>query len=152
MIWLQKKKSKSIKKTRLPIILIMKSSQHSKFEKYRSEFITPIYEPINVSKLVKVLEQDRSILPKTVEVPKPETPVKKSTKKVYGKKFSANVLVAEDNEINQKLIRRTLEGLGLQLTIVPNGKLALEQRMINEYDVIFYGYCYASHGWGRGNT
>ena len=125
------------KKTRLPIILIMKSSQHSKFEKYRSEFITPIYEPINVSKLVKVLEQDRSILPKTVEVPKPETPVKKSTKKVYGKKFSANVLVAEDNEINQKLIRRTLEGLGLQLTIVPNGKLALEQRMINEYDVIF---------------
>lgn len=125
------------KKTRLPIILIMKSSQHAKFEKYRSEFITPIYEPINVSKLVKVLEQDRSILPKTVEVPKTETPVKKPTKKVYGKKFSANVLVAEDNEINQKLIRRTLEGLGLQLTIVPNGKLALEQRMANTYDMIF---------------
>jgi signal transduction histidine kinase/CheY-like chemotaxis protein len=125
------------RKTRMPIILIMKSSQHSKFEKYRTEFITPIYEPINVSKLVKVLENDRDLLPRTQEDSQEEQTVAKVKKKSYGTKFDAKVLVAEDNEINQKLIRRTLENLGLQLTIVPNGKIALEQRVTNDFDMIF---------------
>ena len=51
--------------------------------------------------------------------------------------FDANVLVAEDNEINQKLIRRTLEGLGLTITIAHNGKIALDERINNEYDAVF---------------
>lgn len=124
------------KKTRMPIILIMKASQHTKFDKYRTEFITPIYEPVNITKLVKVLENYREILPRVVESPKQEAP-KKVLKKAFGTKFDAKVLVAEDNEINQKLIRRTLENLGLTLTIVPNGKIALEQRITHDYDMIF---------------
>jgi len=125
------------KKTRMPIILIMKSSQHAKFEKYRTEFITPIYEPVNVTKLVKVLENDRDLLPRPNGNVQEEQKVKKSKKNVYGTKFDAKVLVAEDNEINQKLIRRTLENLGLHLTIVPNGKIALEQRVTHDFDIIF---------------
>lgn len=124
------------KKTRIPVILIMKASQHNKFDELRTEYITPIYEPINVTKLVKVLELARDMIPKVEEAPV-VVEFSQPKKKTYGTKFDAKVLVAEDNEINQKLIRRTLEGLGLTLTIVPNGKLALEQRTTNKYDMIF---------------
>jgi signal transduction histidine kinase/CheY-like chemotaxis protein len=131
-----KEELEEYKKIRIPVILIMRASQHSLFEKLRSKYITPIYEPVNITKLVKVLELDRKILPKIVDAPKAADVAKKTTNR-YGHKFDANVLVAEDNEINQKLIRRTLEGLGLTITIVPNGKLAYEQRISTNFDMIF---------------
>ncbi|CZE47952.1 response regulator [Campylobacter geochelonis] len=51
--------------------------------------------------------------------------------------YNANILIAEDNEINQKLIRHTLSSFGMNLTIVENGLLALEQRKENDFDLIF---------------
>ena len=124
------------KKIKLPIILILKASQQSKFESLKSKFITPIYEPVVMSKIVKVLEASREILP-TKEI-KTAQDTKQSVKK-FGKRFKADVLVAEDNEINQKLIKRTLEDLGLTVHIVSNGLQAVEERQknINKYDMIF---------------
>ncbi len=52
-------------------------------------------------------------------------------------KFKAKALVAEDNIINQKLIRRTLEDLGLEITVANNGLEAFEKRKNGDYDVIF---------------
>ena len=52
-------------------------------------------------------------------------------------KFSANVLIAEDNVINQKLIKRTLEDLGLCVTIANNGLEAFQKRKDGNFDVIF---------------
>ena len=128
------------KKIRLPMILVLKASHQSRFDEFNTKYITPIYEPINVTKLTKALEQNRELLPKVVETPAQQEEVeeiKKPKKPSFGKKFNANVLVAEDNEINQKLIKRTLEGLGLNITIAHNGKLALEERMKNDYDAVF---------------
>ncbi|MDD3343712.1 MAG: ATP-binding protein [Sulfurospirillaceae bacterium] len=130
---LTKEELDEYKKIKIPVILILKSSQQSKFNEYSSKYITPIYEPINVSKLVKVLEVKRELLP-TQEVVQEIKPLPKGT---YGKKFIAEVLVAEDNEINQKLIKRTLEDLGLSITIVPNGLQAVEKRRAGNYDMIF---------------
>ena len=130
---LTKDELEEYKKIKLPIILILKSSQQSKFNEYNTKYMTPVYEPINISKLSKILEAKRQFLPikETVNEPKP---LPKST---FGKKFKAEVLVAEDNEINQKLIKRTLEDLGLTITIVPNGLQALERRKSGHYDMIF---------------
>ncbi|MEA2048087.1 MAG: ATP-binding protein [Campylobacterota bacterium] len=50
---------------------------------------------------------------------------------------SLNVLVAEDNMINQKLIKVVLENLGLNVTLVADGKEAYESYMDNRYDMIF---------------
>jgi len=127
------------KKIRLPMILLLKASHQSRFDEFNTKYITPIYEPINVTKLTKALEQNRDLLPKIEETPIQEEVkiVKKSTKHSFGKNFHANVLVAEDNEINQKLIRRTLEELGLTITIAHNGKIALEERIKNDYDAVF---------------
>ena len=127
------------KKIRLPMFLVLKASHQSRFDEFNTQYITPIYEPINVTKLTKALEQNRNLIPKVKEDNTTENikPIKKSSKPVFGKKFNANVLVAEDNEINQKLIRRTLENLGLTITVAHNGKIALEERIKNNYDAIF---------------
>jgi PAS domain S-box-containing protein len=45
------------------------------------------------------------------------------------------VLVAEDNLINQKLIRILLEKLGCEGEIVPNGKIAFEKATTEDYDL-----------------
>jgi len=130
---LTKEELEEYKKIKLPMILILKSSQQSKFSEFNTKYITPIYEPINISKLVKVLEAKREFLP-AQDIPAETKPIPKTA---IGKKFKAEVLVAEDNEINQKLIKRTLEDLGLTITIVPNGLQALERRKTGHFDMIF---------------
>ena len=52
------------------------------------------------------------------------------------KEFSGKILVAEDNTLNQELIKYVLESLGLEYKIVSNGKEALEEYKNNNYDLI----------------
>lgn len=47
------------------------------------------------------------------------------------------VLVAEDNPINQKLIKIVLENFGLNVTLASNGEEAYEARVNNTYGMIF---------------
>jgi len=48
------------------------------------------------------------------------------------------VLIAEDNVINQKVLRHTLNRLGLKdISIANNGKEAVDMSMENEFDLIF---------------
>jgi signal transduction histidine kinase/CheY-like chemotaxis protein len=120
------------KKIKLPIILILKSSHQSKLSSLKTKYITPVFEPVNMNKIVKILNASIDMLPERV-IPK----AAKSTRAVLGTKFKADVLVAEDNEINQKLIKRTLENLGLNTTVARNGLIAFEERKKHDYDLIF---------------
>jgi len=66
--------------------------------------------------------------------------VKTIQKRKYDEKtsrFDAKALVAEDNLINQKLIKRTLEDIGFDVTLANNGLEAFEKRKNNQFDVIF---------------
>jgi len=49
---------------------------------------------------------------------------------------SARILVAEDNNVNQKVILQHLKRLGIQTDIVPNGQEALEAITRQNYDLI----------------
>ncbi len=51
--------------------------------------------------------------------------------------FSGKILVAEDNYNNQLLIKIILQKLGLDVTIVENGQLAVEKYKEEKYDLIF---------------
>ncbi len=51
--------------------------------------------------------------------------------------FGGKVLVAEDNEANQELIRITLQRYGLEVEVVPNGKEAFDRVRSSRYDLIF---------------
>lgn len=53
------------------------------------------------------------------------------------KKYKGKILVAEDNANNQLLMEIILNDLGLDVTIVENGKVAFERYKENLYDLIF---------------
>jgi CheY-like chemotaxis protein/nitrogen-specific signal transduction histidine kinase/HPt (histidine-containing phosphotransfer) domain-containing protein len=47
------------------------------------------------------------------------------------------VLVAEDNEVNQEVIREILGNLGVECDIVANGELAVKAAISNQYPLVF---------------
>ena len=53
------------------------------------------------------------------------------------KLLSGTILLAEDNPDNQKLIAMHLKKMGASVQIVGNGKLALEEALKTQYDLIF---------------
>jgi len=46
------------------------------------------------------------------------------------------ILVAEDNSVNQLVIKAMLSSLGITPTLVENGELAVEQVKINDFDLV----------------
>ena len=114
-------------------ILLTKSLFMKKIDSIGVKVHKTIYEPLNVSKLKLAFESyDSSILEKQK--------AQKINRKKYqdgNSKFNAQVLIAEDNIINQKLIKRTLEDLGLNITIASNGLEAFAKRKDGNFDLIF---------------
>ncbi len=53
-----------------------------------------------------------------------------------GSKRSLNVLIAEDNELNQKLISRLVQNKGHKFTMAENGKECIEALKKDTYDII----------------
>lgn len=53
-----------------------------------------------------------------------------------GASVTLNILVAEDNETNQQVLRRILERLGCRVTIARDGALAVSMAAVASYDLI----------------
>jgi PAS domain S-box-containing protein len=66
-------------------------------------------------------------------------PIKKADRKSRSAAFDRRytVLLAEDNLINQKLASGLLKNLGCQITIVDNGKKAVDAAKSGNFDIIF---------------
>ena len=84
-----------------------------------------IYSPINFSKIKKPIATLNSAEQKVTQ------------ERVEEKFTNLNALVAEDNMINQKLIKRSLENIGITVTRANNGEEAFKLRTRNDYDVVF---------------
>ena len=52
-------------------------------------------------------------------------------------KIPVKILIAEDNAVNQLLVRNLFEGLGYKPDIVENGLMVIEKLRMNPYDIIF---------------
>ena len=115
-------------KTPLHCNVIIKSTQQKRLEALRLHCQKVLYEPVTYSKLVALLKSTMSVL---AQKPKRESITLDNIR------FKAKALVAEDNTINQKLIRRTLEDLGLDVDVASNGLEAFEKRRNGNYDIIF---------------
>lgn len=91
-----------------------------------------IYEPINYSKIIRTIEEYG-------ETQGQVRVVKQKQKTVSIDKFKANVLVCEDNPVNQKLIKRTLEDLGCTVDVADNGLIGFDKYKNSDgaYDIIF---------------
>ena len=85
--------------------------------------------PIYGSKVFNIIAESKLV----------ENDVQKIEKKIESKEehFSGKILVAEDNPNNQLLVKIILEKLGLDVTIVENGQLAVEKYQNEEFDLIF---------------
>ena len=83
--------------------------------------------PIYGSKIFNIIAQVKSI----------EVDHIITTNVIEDEKYKGKILVAEDNANNQLLIRLILEEFGLEVTIVENGKLAVEINEEENFDLIF---------------
>lgn len=112
------------------IVLMMTGDKKKKIKDVENKIDRIFYKPVNFTKTIKSLD-----------VVYEEKGSKKTTKSKDNKgkvKFrNVNALVAEDNNINQKLIKNVLDGFGVSVTLADNGQIACDYREQNEYDIIF---------------
>ena len=112
---------------KIPIVLITTGEMKKEVQSVSDRLSKVIYKPVNFSKTVRALENVHARVSEEMEKEEKEE-----------EKFeNLNILVAEDNPINQKLIRTTLEQFGAKITLASNGKEAFELRKQNDYDLIF---------------
>ncbi len=135
------------KKLQIPGIIILKSSMKNYVDKYTSDLIKPLYEPINVTKLNNILEKQKEFLPKIENLKKEfekdnetqseEQNVEVKSKEPVKEEKGIKILVAEDNEINRKLIKKTLEKFGAKIVLANNGQEAVEEFQNRKFDLVF---------------
>lgn len=118
----------------LQMILMTKSYFMKKIDSLELTIFKTIYEPLNTSKVKIALE---TYVAKNFNSTKKAKKVSRKKFNAETSKFNANVLVAEDNIINQKLIKRTLEDLGLTVSIASNGLEAFQKRKDGNFDLVF---------------
>ena len=113
------------------VILLTNTKMNNVKSSIKSNLSKIIYKPVNFTKVMKALTvvNDKDMFTETI------TRVKSITSNKVFK--GLNVLVAEDNVINQKLIKNILNGFDMHVTLATNGEEAVEQCKIQRYDMIF---------------
>ena len=112
------------------VILLSSFSNRARFEELGIKVAKILYKPITPTKIVQGLNATS-----TIEV---EKKVDVSTATSFQNiQFDANILVAEDNFINQKLIKQVLLRYGVSVELANNGLEAFEKRKDTDYDLIF---------------
>ena len=102
------------------VVIISTGDQKQMLDRYGSLIERILYKPVNFTKTLKAL----SDIEELIDV----------KEKIRFKNL--HILVAEDNAISQKLITNVLSRLGIEVTIVENGKEAFEKRKDDTYDMI----------------
>lgn len=113
------------------LVVLTKSYYMKKIDSLHIEIFKTIYEPLDISKVKTALQNYSN---KSFHTNKTN---KIKSLDIDATKFKANALVAEDNIINQKLIKSTLEDLGLSVTLANNGLEAFSKRKDGDFDIVF---------------
>ena len=110
-------------------VLITTADKKKSIEEIADRIDRIVYKPLNLSKTLKALEVAYD------EKVRTSSKVQAADKNITFE--GLHVLVAEDNSINQKLIKNVLNGFGIEVTLAGNGEEAFNLRTQNEYDMIF---------------
>jgi two-component system, sensor histidine kinase and response regulator len=92
--------------------------------------VKPKYSPLNPG----TVERGKKI--SMSKVNKQEENKKRELSGAFSQEYPLRILVAEDNEINQKLILKILSKLGYEAGLARNGKEVLEMEGLSSYDLI----------------
>ena len=115
----------------LPIILLT-SLGRRELGAEELNFSAYLTKPLKPSHLYDALA---GIFARSLITPKPE-PVKAAMDKEMGRNHPLRILLAEDNQVNQKLAMRILDQMGYRADIASNGIEAVESIERQVYDVI----------------
>jgi signal transduction histidine kinase/CheY-like chemotaxis protein len=117
-----------------PIILLSSIGLETR-DQHEQLFVSAINKPAKSQQLLGLIHQ--ALTEKSTK----ESPVKKPAAQLLRQAFAAEhplqILVAEDNAINMKLITTVLGKLGYQIDSAANGQLAVEAFLKKSYDLIF---------------
>ncbi len=114
------------------IVLLTTTEMMSCSRSIKDKISKIIYKPVNFSKTIKALKLSNN---NTLE--RDEEVVKVNSIKLNKVFTGLTALVAEDNIINQKLIKNILNNFDITVTLVNNGVEAVELYKENSYDMIF---------------
>lgn len=78
----------------------------------------------------------RAPSPKGVAAPPPADASAEAAPRTLAR-GSTRALIVEDNPVNQKILKRLLAGLGVEVDVAANGQLAVQACDEGEYDIIF---------------
>ena len=111
------------------VILLASFSNRTHFEEFGVKVAKILYKPITPTKVIQGLNATMNSNKEIALESQHDVPFKKI-------KFQGNILVAEDNFINQKLIKQVLLKYGVTVELANNGLEAFEKRKSNTYDLI----------------
>ncbi len=122
-------------KEELPIVMFNAAKTDEMFFDYTSEVVSAVIpKNIDRSKVLDILISVFSV--EEHQRTRDDHGISGIGEKV-GKEIPANILIAEDNLINQKLAQNIFEGLGYKPVIVSNGLEVIDQLRKKEFDIIF---------------
>ncbi|MBC7915821.1 MAG: response regulator [Pyrinomonadaceae bacterium] len=116
----------------LPIVLLSSIGDETR-KKFADLFSAILTKPVKQQHLLKVIQSELKQISVT---PYSEQKPSNSLSPDFALDFPLDILIAEDNLINQKLILKILSKLGYNPDLANHGKEALERLSERNYDVI----------------
>ena len=113
------------------VILISSFSNRNRLDALGINVAKILYKPITPTKIVQGINATNVDKAKEIEVNISNASPFKNIQ------FHGNILVAEDNFINQKLVKQVLLRYGVNVELANNGLEAFEKRKSENYDLIF---------------
>jgi CheY-like chemotaxis protein len=116
----------------LPVILLSTVGDESN-KKYPNLFASVLLKPIKQSHLCKVVQLHLAGQKTIAPAPRQQQVLSVD----FASKYPLRILIAEDNEVNQLVITRTLAKLGYQADVANHGLEVLQKLEKDLYDIIF---------------
>ncbi|MGE4093542.1 MAG: response regulator, partial [Candidatus Binatia bacterium] len=125
--------------TSLRLVMLTSVGQYGDIESARRAGIEMyLSKPARQSELYNCLATLSGVTANTVaRGPGSQSPSVSSDSTAPDSLFSAHVLLAEDNLVNQEVARTMLELLGCDVTVTSNGREAVEALKSSQYDLVF---------------
>ncbi len=114
------------------VILLSSFSNRDKLEELGINVAKVLYKPLTPTKILQGINATNH----TKNVASKEISINEASP-FQNVQFTGKVLVAEDNFINQKLIKQILLRYGVSVELANNGLEAFEKRKNEDYDLIF---------------
>ncbi|PQA55464.1 hybrid sensor histidine kinase/response regulator [Siphonobacter curvatus] len=116
----------------LPIILLSSVGDETRHS-YAELFETILTKPVKQNQLYQAIQQQ---LKRLTPAPAPVETTPQLLDQMFAAEYPLQILVAEDNLFNQKVILQTLRKLGYEITLAGNGREVLAWLEKSSFDVI----------------